>query len=204
MSLKSQINRTINKLMDLVLLNAIVKLYIFFKLKYVSPRISKIEGEIASNKIKHKGKDLRIHGRVNIGGVNNLQVGDYVRIGTGAFFSCEGGLTIGDNVQFSRNILIYTSSHEINSSAIPYDKNYVYKPVKIGNSVWIGMNVTIAPGTIIEDGAIIGMSTVVSGIVPKGAIVVGGKKRIVGYRNMEEFNKKDTEKKYFGLLYPDK
>ncbi|MFW5803832.1 MAG: acyltransferase, partial [bacterium] len=138
-----------------------------------------------------------------ITGVQDLHVGDYVRIGKGAYFSCQGGLYIGDNVQFSRNVLIYTNSHDINSSAIPYDRSYIYKPVHIGNSVWIGMNVTIAPGTQIGDGAVIGMGTVVSGNIPKGAIVVGAKHRIIGYRDLDEFDKKDAEKKYFGLLYPD-
>lgn len=203
MSPKKLIDKTIAFLMDLILLNPLVKILIAFKLKYITPRIQKLEGRIAADKIKDKGKDLRIHGHVTILAANKLKIGDYVRIGKGAFFSCAGGLTIGKNVQFSRNVLIYTNSHDINSTAIPYDRKYIYKPVKIGNSVWIGMNVTIAPGTEIEDGAVIGMGTVVSGKIPKGAIVVGAKHRIVGYRDLAEFDKKDFEKKYFGLLYPN-
>jgi acetyltransferase-like isoleucine patch superfamily enzyme len=203
MELKREMSRFIDKLFDIVLLNSIVRLYIKVKSRYIYPRIDKMEGMVEVNKIKNRGKDLRIHGRVKIFGIDDLQIGDYVRIGKGAFFSCFGGLTIGDNVQFSRNVLIYTNNHDINSGAIPYDKKYVNKPVKIGNSVWIGMNVIIAPGAIIEDGAVIGMGTVVSGHIPKGAIVVGTKPRIVGYRDLDSFAKLDSEKKYFGLLYPD-
>jgi acetyltransferase-like isoleucine patch superfamily enzyme len=203
MSVKNLFKKIINIAMDMIYLNPISIFYFDFKLKFISPRINKVEGKVAVNKIKNKGKDLRIHGNVFMGGLENLKIGDYVRIGSGAFFYCQGGLTIGNNVQFSRNVLIYTSNHNINSSAIPYDRSYTSKPVKIGNSVWIGMNVVITPGTTIEDGAIIGMGTVVSGIVPKGAIVVGQKTRIVGYRDMEDFYKKDLEKKYFGLLFPD-
>ncbi|HAF30082.1 MAG TPA: hypothetical protein DCG75_13660 [Bacteroidales bacterium] len=203
MKFKRKIDKFFDVIFDLLLLNPVIKLFITLKMRYIKPRINKIEGLINVEKIKQKGKDLRIHGSISITGIDKLQIGDYVRIGKGAYFSCEGGLTIGNNVQFSRNVLIYTNSHDINSAAIPYDKNYIYKPVIIGNSVWIGMNVTIAPGTIIEDGAVIGMGTVVSGVVPKGSIVVGKKHRIIGYRDMDEFNKKDLDQKYFGLLFPD-
>ena len=47
------------------------------------------------------------------------------------------------------------------------------------------MNVTIAPGTVIEDGAVIGMGTVVSGHVAANSIVVSPKPRVVGFRDCE-------------------
>lgn len=47
------------------------------------------------------------------------------------------------------------------------------------------MNVTIAPGTVIEVGAVIGMGTVVSGHIPRNAVVVSPKPRVVGYRDHE-------------------
>jgi acetyltransferase-like isoleucine patch superfamily enzyme len=203
MKFRRAINRIIEQVFDLLLLNNLSKIHFMFKMKFIYPRIDKVKGLIIVDKIKQKGKDLRIHGPITINDINNLHIGDYVRIGKGAYFSCEGGLTIGNNVQFSRNVLIYTNSHCINSTAIPYDKSYIYKPVVIGNSVWIGMNATIAPGTKIEDGAVIGMGTVISGTVPKGAIVVGAKQRIIGFRDIEEFNKKELEQKYFGLLFPN-
>lgn len=204
MAFKRNFKKIINIILDFIFLSNFIKFYIKFRLNYIAPRINKIEGSIAANRIKNKGIDLRIHGSVIIGGLENLKIGNYVRIGKGAYFDCTGGLTIGNNVQLSRNILIYTSNHDINSGSIPYGPNYVYKPVIIGDSVWIGMNVIITPGTIIEDGAIIGMGTVVSGVVPKGAILVGAKARIVGYRNVDEFDRKVLGKEYFGFLYPEK
>ncbi|MBN1930142.1 MAG: acyltransferase [Desulfobacterales bacterium] len=203
MKIKCVISNLFDVLFDLLLLNGVTKLYLMVKGRYISPRIDKVRGLIAVDRIKHKGIDLRIHGQVYISAINNLVIGDYVRIGKGAYLSCEGGLSIGDNSQLSRNVLIYTSSHDIHSSAIPYDKKYVYKPVLIGNSVWIGMNVTITPGTVIGDGAVIGMGTVVSGEVPKGAIVVGAKQRIIDYRDMDDFHTKKLNQKYFGLLFPE-
>ncbi|MBO8132165.1 MAG: hypothetical protein H0Z29_11790 [Candidatus Marinimicrobia bacterium] len=45
------------------------------------------------------------------------------------------------------------------------------------------MNVIIAPGSIIKDGAIVGMGTVVSGEVPRLAIIGAQKFRILKYRD---------------------
>jgi len=201
--LKEILKRIINFILDLLLNNILIVKYYKFKNKFITPRLDKMKGKSLSFTIKNKGKDLRIHGQSVFTGIQNLYIGDYVRIGKGAYFSCQGGLYIGDNVQFSRNVLIYTDSHDINSTSIPYDRSYVYKPVHIGSSVWIGMNVTIAPGTRIGDGAVIGMGTVVSGYIPKGAIVVGQKPRIIGYRNIGDFDKKVEQEKYFGRMYPD-
>lgn len=52
----------------------------------------------------------------------------------------------------------------------------------IGNDVWIGQNVTILPGVHIEDGAIIGLNSVVSCDVPPYAIFAGNPAREVKKR----------------------
>lgn len=201
--LRKSLIKAVNIILDLLLKNNFVMNYYKFKNKFITPKLDEMKGKAISSLIKNKGKDLRCHGLMDIMGLQDLHIGDYVRIGKGAYFSCKGGLYIGDNVQLSKNILIYTNTHDVNSTIIPYDRSYIHKPVHIGNSVWIGMNVTIAPGTRIGDGAVIGMGAVVSGDIPKGAIVVGSKHRIIGYRDLDEFDKKDSEKKYYGLLYPD-
>lgn len=43
----------------------------------------------------------------------------------------------------------------------------------IGNDVWIGQNSTILPGVHINDGAIIGMNSVVGSDIPAYTIVAG-------------------------------
>src|SRR5690554_4374734 len=119
----------INILLD----NKIFYYYLNIKSRFITPQVEKIYGKIAVNKIENKGKDLRIHGKVSITGHSDLIIGDYVRIGKGAYFDCNGGLTIGDNTQMSRFITIFSNTHDINSSAIPYDqKSIIYRPVVIG------------------------------------------------------------------------
>lgn len=56
----------------------------------------------------------------------------------------------------------------------------------VGNDVWIGQNVTILPGVHIGDGAIIGLSSVVSRSVPPYTIVAGNPARVIRKRFDDE------------------
>lgn len=56
----------------------------------------------------------------------------------------------------------------------------------IEDNVWIGMNVVIAPGTYIEEGAVIGIGARVFGRIPKGAII-GSDGKIIKYRDLDKY-----------------
>ena len=139
-------------------------------------------------KLKQCGKDVFFYGNVHVSGTKHAVLGDNVHIGNQAFIRAEGGLFIGDHTHISRNFLLYTMSHRTDDERVPYDEGWVKKPVHIGANVWIGMNVTVVPGTRIGDGAIIGMGTVVSGEVPPHVVVVGSKWRIVGQRDTVHYD----------------
>lgn len=89
----------------------------------------------------HLGKDLKISAP------EKVWLGDNVHIGQGGWIRAEGGLVIGSHTHISRNITIYTVNHDYLGKRLPYDENLIGKPVTIGENVWIGMNVSIAPGT---------------------------------------------------------
>ena len=153
-----------------------------------------------TSRISRRGKDLRIHGQVRILNPERLEVGNFCRIGKGAFFFCYGSLKIGNNVQFSRNITIYTANHDYRGNVLPYTNEFIKGPVVIGDNAWIGMNVSILPNVRIGKNAIIGMNAVITKDVPDNAIVVGNN-RIVGYRSTEQLL--ESEGKYFGELFPN-
>ena len=142
-----------------------------------------------------------IHGFLN---PENLTLGNNIRIGYGCFFYCKGGIEIGDNSILSRDIIIYSSNHDYQGKAVPYDNKYNHKPVKIGKGVWIGMGVMITPGVEIGDGAIIGMGTVVSKNIDSGDIVVGAEQKVVSTRDMKKFERLTTAKKIFSIMWPNK
>jgi acetyltransferase-like isoleucine patch superfamily enzyme len=170
---------------------------------FLEPHIHRAWGSVALRHAARVGKDVRVHGRITVHGPAALTVGDHVRIGTGCFLFCKGGLEIGTNSQLSRNVTIYTANHNTAGDAIPYDDTYVCRPVRIGHSVWLGMNSSVLPGVTIGDGAIIGFGTVVAKDVPPGAIVVGPAQRTIRYRDMDSFTASRAASKLFGALWPD-
>lgn len=142
---------------------------------------------------------IRVHGGCQLLGLEGLEVGSNVHVGAGAFWVCDGGLEIGDNVFVSRNSLIYTRNHNYKGSKLPFDDSNVFRPVTIGRNVWIGMNVTILPGAEIGEGAIIGAGSVVYGkIEPLGIYGASSLKRI-SERSKDHYQRLDAEKRYGGV-----
>jgi len=144
------------------------------------------------------GEYLRLEGKIIITDAHNLTLGRNVYIGSDAYINCRGGVVIGDYSILSRRVTIYSYDHNFKKpDCLPFDDNVILKPVHIGRYVWIGMNATIAPGTKIGDGAVIGMGCVVSGDIPKNAIVVNEKPRVVGYRDEKRTEKLALAKCFF-------
>ncbi|MDO9153338.1 MAG: acyltransferase [Paludibacter sp.] len=170
-------------------------LYVY--LRFLKVHFQELSGDYVKSRIKNKGHDLRIHGLIDVHDFDKLKIGDFCRIGRGAFFFCKGGLKIGNNVQFSRNVTIYTANHNFKTNIYPYNDDYLEKQVTIEDNVWIGMNVSILPGVRICKNSIIGMGSIITKDVPDNAIVVGNN-RIIGYRK----NNNDNYKQ-FGRLFPD-
>lgn len=155
-----------------------------------------VKGRYCASLIKYKGKNLRIVGMCTLLDTDKITIGDYCSIGEGAYFHAMGGLSIGNNVIISRNVTIYTSNHNYHSKEyIPFDNTHILKPVTINNHVWIGRNVCILPGVTIGEGAIIGMSAVITKDIPPLAIVVGNN-HIIGYR--EQYR---DDIKFYGKYY---
>ena len=65
------------------------------------------------------------------------------------------------------------------------------KPIKIGNDVWIGVNVTILPGVTIGENAVVGAGAVVTKDVPDNAVVVGNPARVIRYLDADKFKNKE-------------
>lgn len=149
-----------------------------------------INSKIAQIKLQllNVGADLRINGEIKVTHPRAMVIGNNVHIGDNGYFYSRSGVTIGDNTHISRNLTLYTSSHQYQGQCLPYDSNFIDKPVIIGANVWIGMNVNILPGVSIGDGAIIGMGATIEKNVPKGAIVTSAEQRIIRYRDEIHYN----------------
>lgn len=124
-----------------------------------------------------------------------LCIGEGTVLNGECYINAQGGVTIGRYCHVGKGLTIYSSNHNFRSSvAIPYDDVDVLKPVKIGDCVWIGANVSILPGTFIGDGAIVAMGAVVRGEVAPCTIVGGNPARVIGSRDQAMFQRLFAER----------
>ena len=116
------------------------------------------------------GKRTTIGEKCFIG--QNVVIGDDVKIGNNT--NIYEGAVIKDRVFIGNNV-------SFNNVKVPvaHRKAQRYLPTIVDNNVSIGANVTILPGIMIEEGAIIGDGTCVVLPVPRYCLVVGNPGRII-------------------------
>lgn len=78
-----------------------------------------------------------------------------------------------------------------------------YRPVHIGNDVWVGAGAYIKGGVTLGDGCIIGSEAVVTKDVPPYAVVVGNPGRIIRYRFEPEQIEKLLELQWWNYSFID-
>jgi maltose O-acetyltransferase len=147
---------------------------------------------------RYCGKNVSICPHAEIADPTKLSIGDYTRIFNNPHFSCGGTITIGKNCFIAANCTIYSTNHTWNSDAfVPFGKDTIFKAVTIGDHVWIGRNVNILPGVVVGEGAIIAMGSIVTKEVPAGAIVGGNPAKVIGHRNMRQFDAMANNPEYW-------
>ena len=173
--------------------------FIFIYYRFFKYKVEFVKGYYCKSLIKKRGKGVHIAGMGSFLQPDKISIGDYCGIGENAYFHATGGLTIGNNVQISRNVTIYTASHNHNSKEyIPFDNTERYDSVTIDDNVWIGRDVSILPGVTIGKNAIIGMGAIITKDIPARAIVVGNN-RIIGYREDIDDNRKPYGKDFLNV-----
>lgn len=126
-----------------------------------------------------------------------LKIGYKTVINGDCFISAFGGVNIGKYCHIGKGLTIYSHNHNWKSEDyIPYDAIDIKRSVQIGDCVWIGANVTIAPGTQIGNGVIISTGSVVFGEITPCAIIRGNPAEVIGYRDKDIFNKLYSEEKF--------
>lgn len=127
------------------------------------------------------GKNVTFHFRTEIRGMHRLKIGAGTIIGDNALLAAQRGLTIGENVNISSNVSIYSGEHDHRD---PYFHSTPEKtrPITIGNRVWIGSNAIILTGVNIGEGAVCCAGCVVTKDVEPFTVVAGIPARKVNER----------------------
>ena len=101
-----------------------------------------------------------------------LHIGKNVSINYGCMIVCHENIEIGNDVQFSPNVMVYDHDHDFRAKGGIKSMKFKSSPIRIGNNVWIGANTIILRGSNIGDNAVIAAGSVVKGFVPAGKVYV--------------------------------
>jgi len=112
--------------------------------------------------------------------VNKSNIGKFCSIANG----CYIGLWEHNRQVSTHSFYLYEHSGGFVEGYKNYDRDDI--ETKVGNDVWIGANAIVMKGVVIEDGAIIGASAVVTKDVPAYSIVVGNPAKVIKYRYSKE------------------
>ena len=127
------------------------------------------------------GPKVVFHFRTEIRYPHCLTVGRGTIIGDNALLDARRGLTLGNHVNISSNVSIYTEQHDHRDPDFRCT-NPETKAVSVGDRVWLGSNVVVLPGVTIGEGAVCCAGCVVTKDVPPYAIVAGIPARQVAER----------------------
>ena len=111
-----------------------------------------------------------------------ISIGDNTSLNHGCIFTAHEKISIGNNVQFGPNVLIYDHDHDFEKKDGLKNLNYKTSEVIIGNNVWIGANTIILRGSIIGDNCVIGAGAVIKGEFPDNTVII--QKRDTSIRNI--------------------
>lgn len=117
-----------------------------------------------------------------------LVIGNRVRLGHRVAISAMNRVEIGSGTNVASGCYISDNNHAIDPEGPPYrDQPITGSETRIGESVWIGHNVSVLAGANIGDRAVIGAGSVVRGNIPPFSIAVGAPARVV---KVYDFNKR--------------
>ncbi|UCG53855.1 MAG: acyltransferase [Candidatus Latescibacterota bacterium] len=105
----------------------------------------------------------------------NCWVGDHSVLSAG-----QGGLFLGDNVLIAAHAVLVCGGHDFEKlDRATLDQAYSGRPIRIGDDVWIGTNVTILGGVTIGDHAVVAAGAVVNTDVEPYTVVGGVPARVL-------------------------
>ena len=112
-----------------------------------------------------------------------VAIGSKFKIDSNSVLSLLNGarLTIGENTIIGLSVFIYDYEHIFNTEFRVNSKQYITKPVIIGNGYWIEANTVILNGAKIGDNCLIDAGCVITGEIPSSVTVIQKRNSILKY-----------------------
>ena len=116
----------------------------------------------------------------------NIEIGENFYSNHNLVILDPAKVTIGDNVLIGPNCGFFTPEHPLDTENRIKGIEYAF-PIKIGNNVWLGGNVSVLSGVSIGDNTVIGAGSVVTKDIPANVIAAGNPCRVI-----REIREEDT------------
>lgn len=132
----------------------------------------RVRGALVKPFFKKCGKKLGVGRNVVFYNPSKMEIGDYVYVAYGCWFSSGFGVKIEDEVLFGPYNVIATSNHT------KLDGSYRFGepsggPIHFKKGSWVGANCTILANTTIGEGTVIAANSVAKGEIPNHVVVAG-------------------------------
>jgi acetyltransferase-like isoleucine patch superfamily enzyme len=124
------------------------------------------------------GRGVVLYSGFEIRSPGQLKIGANTVIGHRATLDARGGLTIGERVNLSTEVMIWTAQHDTRDPGF----RAVFEPVRIGDYAWLGPRCILLPGVTVGEGAVVGAGAVVTKDVEPYTVVGGVPARKVADR----------------------
>ena len=143
-------------------INFVNLMYFFFHQK-----ILRINGSVPWP--VHRTSRVLYYRRIEVG--NNAAPGR----NSGCYIQARNGIVIGHNLRMGPGCGLISSNHDIDD----YDQWIKTDPIRIGNNVWLGMNVVVMPGVSIGNNVVVGANSVVTKDIPDNSVAVGAPCKVI-------------------------
>jgi acetyltransferase-like isoleucine patch superfamily enzyme len=170
------VRKFINRFYSILSFNIIsnFRAFLFFKSPYIIlGRNVTLIGQCNSLKL---GRQINVYNNCifELGPDSVLEIGDNVIFSFGCIVNSNRSIRIGNFVQIGEYTSIRDTTHDYSNLGKPMMRNKdLSEAIFIGNNVWIGRNCLICPGSIIEDGVVVGANSIVKGHLKCDRIYAG-------------------------------
>lgn len=128
------------------------------------------------------GKNVIIYSGAEMRSPNKLTIGKGTIIGHYSVLDARNFIEIGENVNFSHGVWLWTEQHNHNAPDFSCESPKK-KKIIIYDRVWLGPRVIVLPGCTIGEGAVVGAGSVVTKDIEPFSINAGIPAKKIGERN---------------------
>ena len=122
-----------------------------------------------------------IYNGLEVRNPTGLSIGKGSIIGDNVILDARNGITIGQNVNLSSEVHLWTEQHDYRDPYFNCTKEHSGS-ITIGDRAWIGPRATILHSVVIGEGAVVAAGSVVTKDIPPFTIVGGIPAKTIGIR----------------------